>query len=562
MPSPRRAIVALLMALFVVAPTMAAQSQKQPGQQDGTISGRVSLEGKPAASVFVSLHKEESWREEQPLATTTTDREGNYRIGGLAPGRYRVQPYAAGYVFVNPGGEAWRPGKAVSLAEGDSVEGVDLDLVRGGVITGRVTDSSGRAIISQHVRVERLGEDGSRQEVYFRNGYVSMTDDRGLYRLFSVPAGRYLVSIGMEAEQGALTAGGQGAFYPKTYHPATSDASSATIVEVSAGSEAKGVDIVAGKPGRTFRVTGRVVEAESGKPVPNVTLMYGVLGTQDGREFARSFYGGSPSNAKGEFQFGDLSSGRYSVMLSSYGDTPPEYYSDPVNFEIAGADVTGLEIKVHPGATLSGTVTIEGSDDPAAARTALSQIVIVAARNDENNSGMVQNPQGRVQSDGSFRIGGVKAGDYLLHPATWRGPKGYSLARVERDGGELRGRFPVAEGEKITGLRVVMAYGTGVIKGQVKAENGSLSETAIVWVRWRRTGTEMYTGSTRADARRQFLIDGLSTGEYDVNVRIFDPKQSTRAPVIAVKSVSVTSGATAETTITVDLTPNEEGEDK
>jgi hypothetical protein len=155
MPSSRHAFVAVLVAFLAVVPTMATQSQKQPGQPDGSISGRVSLEGKPAASVFISLHQGDPWHDEQPSATTTTDQEGRYRIGGLAPGRYRVQPYAAGYVFVNPGGETWRPGKFVTIAEGDSVESVDLDLVRGGVITGRVTDPTGRAVVSQNVNIER-----------------------------------------------------------------------------------------------------------------------------------------------------------------------------------------------------------------------------------------------------------------------------------------------------------------------------------------------------------------------------------------------------------------------
>ena len=124
-------------------------------------------------------------------------------------------------------------------------------------------------------------------------------------------------------------------------------------------------------------------------------------------------------------------------------------------------------------------------------------------------------PQGRIESDGTFRIGGLKEGDYSLYLGTWQGPKGYSLARVERDGAELRGRFPVAEGEKVTGLHVVVAYGTGVIKGQVRLENGPVSDSTQVWVGWRRAGDETYLGSTRADARRQFLIEVVpNEGEY------------------------------------------------
>jgi hypothetical protein len=383
-----------------------------------------------------------------------------------------------------------------------------------------------------------------------------------MYRLFSVPAGRYVVSIGVDAKQ-AMMGSGQGAAYPKTYHPATSDAAAATVVDVSAGSEAKGIDIVVGRPGRTFRVTGRIVEAESGKPIPNTSLQYGTLVTQNGREFARSFYGGAPSDAKGQFQFADLAPGRYAVSLSSFGDKPPEYFSDPVVFEIAGADVSGLEIKAHPGASLSGTATVEGADDAGSARAALSQFVLSASRKDDGGGAvtMMSSANGRIERDGSFRITGLKGGEYSLHLGNWRGPKGYSLARVEREGVESRARISLADGEQVTGLRVVIAYGTGVIKGQVKLENGSTSETTQVWIAWRKAGEEIYIGSTQADARRQFLIEGLATGEYEVLVRAFDRTIGTK-PATATKTVSVTSGATSEVTIAIDIAPKEEGGDK
>jgi hypothetical protein len=560
MSSSRRALVAALVAVVAAVATPAAQSQKQ---STSSISGRVALDGKSAASIFVTLQPGD-WRgNERPVATTTTDREGNYRFGGLAPGSYRVEPYAAGYVFVNPGGETWRPGKLVTIAESESITGIDLTLARGGVITGKVTDATGRSVVSQSLHIERLGEDGKLAPVQLRNYFASVTDDRGVYRLYGIPAGRYLVSIGAGGADGEAAPPGQGVYYPKTYYPSVADASGATIVEVSGGSEAKGIDIVVGRPGRTFRASGRVVEAEGGKPVPGVMLMYGPVVIEDGRESMLSYHSGSQTNPRGEFQLAGLASGRYSVSLASFGERQTDFFADPVTFEVAGADATGIEIRVHPGGSVSGTAVVEGAEDPAAARSALSQLYFSATQTDEGRDGpAIRNSSSqRFESDGKFRLAGLRAGEYQFQVSNWRGPKGYSLLRVERDGADLRERLVLADGEHVAGLRVVIGYGTGAIRGQVKLENGSASETAQVWVTWRRPGEGTWLGNTRVDARRQFLVEGLLPGEYEVSAQLYEPKGGGK-PVRATKSASVANGATVELTIVLDLAPGDEGGDR
>jgi hypothetical protein len=557
MSSPFLAALATLALFTVSASTAPAQSQKQA---TGSISGLVTLEGKPAASVHVSLHPGDWTGEDRPVARTTTDREGRYSLSGLASGRYRVTAYAAGYVLSSPG-EAWRPGKQVTLAEGESAEGVDLALARGGVVTGRVTDATGRAVVAQRVRLERLGENGQRAEVSFANHYASSTDDRGVYRLFGVPAGRYLVSVGLDEAEGGRIASGQGAFYPKTYHPAAADAQGATLVEVAAGSEATGVDVVVSMPGRTYRVFGRVVEAESGKPMPDVGLVYGpVMADRDGREWLRMIHGGPRTDAKGEFQLADFSPGRYGVALAHFGPTRSDRYADVAVFTVSGADVTGVEVRTRPGATLSGTAVVEGAPDPAAAREALPKLMVFAGLKDDGGEGVrtQASPSQRFESDGSFRLTGLRPGEYSVQVGNFRGPKGYSLLRVERDGAEVIGRISVAEGESIPGLRIVIGYGTGAIRGHVALENGALPESAQLWVSCRRVGEESYRGGVRADARRQFLIEGLVPGEYEVVVMAADPSGSGK-PKRTTKVVSVTNDATAEVAIALDLAPEEEG---
>jgi hypothetical protein len=292
-----------------------------------------------------------------------------------------------------------------------------------------------------------------------------------------------------------------------------------------------------------------------------VTLAYGpVRPASDGREYLQAFNSGPRSDAKGEFQLASLGPGKYAVVLFRYGEKQLDLYADPAAFEIAGADATGVELRTYPGASLSGTATIEGSDDPAAARDALVRLVLHAARRNEERDVIVATASspGRFESDGSFRIVGLKPGEYRLGLNAWGAPKGYSLLRVEREGAEVSGRLALAAGEQITGLRVVIGYGTGMIRGQVTVENGSLPDGARLWVMWRRPGEEAMIGSAQTDARRQFLVEGLYPGEYQIEVAYFPQREG--KPVRSTKLVSVSNGATAEVTIALDLAPKEEGE--
>src|SRR6185369_8054343 len=165
---------------------------------------------------------------------------------------------------------------------GETVEGIDIGLVRGGVITGRVTDASGQPLIQEGVRLTALDESGKKLRgnmtyVNLPYGFMMTTDDRGVYRLFGVPPGRYIVSAGVDIRHGYTGAGNVPSYYPITYHPDVADDSRATVIEVTSGGEATGVDIVLGRSAKTYSATGRIIDAETGRPVPGLDFGYGTL---------------------------------------------------------------------------------------------------------------------------------------------------------------------------------------------------------------------------------------------------------------------------------------------
>jgi protocatechuate 3,4-dioxygenase beta subunit len=452
---PRITILALILSSALVA----ARAQTQPNQTSpphGSITGRVTINGQPAPGVVVALQSASSQfrLQRESLAEATTDENGRYQLVGIAEGRYFVTPLAPGFAL--PITSPWEiPGKAVNIVGSSTVKDMDFTLARGGVISGRVMDADGQPMISERVELTRIDERG--QKMPYRSQVMSywmlQTDDRGMYRLYGLPSGRYLISAGRASESGGFAGlGSSRAYYPRTFHPDATSEAQARVIEVTAGGEVTGVDIRLGRAAQTHVVFGRVVHSETGQPIPGATLLYAALKNS---ATGGPFTNGSPTDAQGNFSHQGILPGRYQAALNAQASG---YYSEPVTVEITDQDVTGVEIKARPTATVSGKVVIEGETDPAAMTALFSRLVITY----HQPALKVAQPTPRllIGSDGSFRVTGLlpgKAQFYLSHtqqpeplPFRLAHPKAVSGNTIEVS----------APGEQITSLRLVFTRPT------------------------------------------------------------------------------------------------------
>jgi hypothetical protein len=201
-------------------------------------------------------------------------------------------------------------GKTVNIAEGDQIENLDFSLMPGRVITGKVTDEYGKPVIAEGVQAFRLDQQGKRDNA----GAVQMlrwqTDDRGVYRIFGLEPGRYIVGVGASSEDSLQPIGNRGS-YKRTYHPDAVDESSAKVIEVKPGGEVENVDIKLLRATKSYAASGRVMDSETGTPIPGVTI---------GCEFAKtagsSFrMGDTITNSNGEFRIEGLSSNTYLAFV-------------------------------------------------------------------------------------------------------------------------------------------------------------------------------------------------------------------------------------------------------
>ena len=530
-----------------------AQSAAADAKPAGAVSGRVTSDGKGAAGVVVMVYGLADFSRPRAAGRATTDEEGRYTVAGLPAGQYRVSPFAPAFYVEEWSGGGWPPGTSVNVSAGETIEGVNFSLTRGGVITGRVLDADGRPLVGQRVMVTPADSSPPRPlgpQILTHN----TTDDRGVYRLFGLPPGRYHVSTGEGGQQQQYTAfPGPQRVFTRTFHPNAAEAAEATVVELTAGGEATDVDITVAAAAKTYKLSGRLVDADTGQPLADQIIHHGPL--VRGSERMTGGTAVTRTNARGEFKFETLLPGRYGAYASpdrGVGD----WYGETVTFDVTDSDVTGLELKARRGASVSGVVTVEGANDRALlARLAGAEVYgIVEVKDDAAMSTVMR---ARVEPDGSFRLAGLRPGRVRFRLGGRQPPKGFSLVRVERGGAAAGDGFEVAAGEQVAGVRLVFGYGAGVIRGQVVYDGGPLPADARVAVNVRGVGSDLPVFGGRdssVDSRGRFVFEGLRAGEYEVSVRVFRRVPGAR-PLQGRQQVVVGASGETQVTITLDSSP-------
>ncbi len=119
-----------------------------------------------------------------------------------------------------------------------------------------------------------------------------------------------------------------------------------------------------------------------------------------------------------------------------------------------------------------------------------------------------------------------------------------------------RNGVEIKEGEEIAGLRILVVYGSGSVRGSVKFDDGPPPSGVNLIVRLLKTGDSSYAiRPQNVDARGYFVFDGVPAGTYEVNVMGFIPQLRGRQPTVK-QSVTVTDGAAAEVQLVINTEPD------
>jgi len=334
--------VSLVAALLLGWLPAIAQPSSAQASKPGTISGRVVNEsGQSVPNAGIILRRLGSM--DIQGISTTTDREGKFELSGLQQANYQIFAFRQGYV---PLLRDLDDAQAGIYRVGDSVT---LVLTKGSVITGTVTNQAGEPVVGVNVHARMVHPANPLPFPYNQIGGADLTDDRGIYRIYGLPEGTYVVWAG----------GGEARFTTNvdpfdsdvpTYAPAsTRDAAQEILVH--AGAETNGIDIqYRDSPGHA--VSGSVHGPESAQPLPFAILLASASGPQ---WQTRSFQG---PNDRG-FTFNGVDDGDYSITAISQRPDGEWMFSAAKQIKVRGADVGGVELIVQPLSSVTGRVVLE-----------------------------------------------------------------------------------------------------------------------------------------------------------------------------------------------------------
>jgi protocatechuate 3,4-dioxygenase beta subunit len=567
-----------ILLLIAVYQSSAQAPQRDNRPRTASVSGRVTIAGKPAANAVITVTETdlepdagESGLRIPLQAKTRTDGDGRYLVGGLAEGRYVVSAMLKAFVAAADFGDH-NLSRTVTLDEGEAREKIDFALIRGGVMTGKVMDDEGAPLVARQVQLYTVDEQGQKGNYRGPFAYeMGETDDRGVYRIYGLPPGRYIISAG--GEGGGDPIRGRGGKFALTYHPDTTDEKQARVIEIKEGSEVTDIDIRFGSARKTYEAAGRVVDRETGKPVPRIHVSgrseYEMGGSRS------VFWTTAIADGQGVFKLTGLSPGRYQASArDSLGETG--YTSETAEFEITNDNVSGVEVKVFLGASVSGIVVIEGAD--ATAGKQLQSITVypsvsppIDAAGDANacSPGRQFLTPGRVNADGSFTIKGLQACGVSFSLSSFDG--GLRIKRIERDGVEVKDAIGVRPGERVSGVRIVAHRAQGRIRGQVRIAGGALPDGWRLDVSASRptSADESRSGARRSvsaegtggyafvDEKGRFVIEGLPAGEYDLSInmnkRLANGNRQWFSPPVSNQRVTVGDDVETSVTLTLDI---------
>ncbi len=448
-----------------------------------SITGMVVLEGSgtPVRRARVSLAAPELRGGRAAL----TDDQGRFSFAALPAGRFTITASKSGFVDISFGAKrAGRPGTPVQLADGQSLERLTLAMPRGSVLTGIVVDEHGEPSAGTQVRALRyVMQTGERR---LQMAGQDQTDDRGMYRIFQLQPGEFIVNavprnVGTNDIRQTLAA---------------------EVANLTQQLQAGGGDLAS----FANAATGR--GAEIGARIAQLQQQMAASEREQSTAYAPVYYPGTASPAEAQ-----------SIALA------------------AGEERGGVDFQLRLVATtrVSGIVTGPTGAPPAGTTVAL---VPASAAGVPNIPGLGNNTA-RVGAEGRFTFNSVTPGDYVLQArATVRDAAAPGAASPAAGG---RGGRGGAQGQISQVLWAAVNIGVGgqplpdivltlqdgmTVSGQVQFDGTGQPPADLSNVRVTLTarGPQTFeiggTPPAQADAAGRFTLTGVAPGRYALSATL------------------------------------------
>jgi uncharacterized protein (DUF2141 family) len=571
---------AAVLALVAVVPTwgQVAVSPPQAGRDTQTqaqapatalIMGTVvtGSDGQPADGVRLTL----SGAELRGSRSALSDDNGTFAFLALPPGTYTLRAVKTGYVSATFGQKSpGRPGTPIVLAVGQQLKDVSLEVPKGGVISGVIYDEKSRPAVSTTVRVLQWSMQSG--ERVLNSAGTATTDDRGMYRVFGLAPGEYVVNavprntsttivtsedlqnlarweelsrtgLSSPADIERLTrdmamprtTNDPVSGYAAVYYPGTPQAGTAQSVKIGVSQELLGIDFQLQRVPLS-RVTGQVtVPSNVTVTSVQVRLIDRTSPTPGQGQFS------ARPDRNGAFAIPSVPPGQYEVSATvtvpvvrqPVSSVPP---ADPaaaarmqMEAQMAGggprlwalAEVTvdggyspSVSLSLQPGMTVSGSVSFDGT---APLPQRLNQVRLTLSPHGRvmQSSGL-STLTASADANGRFTFAGVAPGQYRIRASS---VAGWSLKSVVADGRDsLDFWVDVKPGENVSNVAATFGDKSTDLKGMLQSQTGepTADYTVIIFPSdnryWVPLSRRVRSARPSTDGRFSFM--GLPAGEY------------------------------------------------
>jgi protocatechuate 3,4-dioxygenase beta subunit len=560
-------------AQIAVTPSQPPRDARLGPQQaavgTAVISGVVLMagSGQPARKVRVNV----SGAEVRGRSTTTDD-QGRFSFTALPAGRYSLSANKPGHLSVTYGQRRpGFPGTQIQLSDGQKFQ-AQLQIPRGSVLTGTVLDENGEATPGTGVRAMRYVTQNGRRTLQSSGG--GSTDDRGIYRIFGLVPGDYVVcatprnnNVGdvdrmqielqaMRQAAQAMARSGEGdpramqeriaslqgsmrqqseetpTGYSPVCYPGTTTTADASPIPVGVGEERPGVDFQL-RLVPLARVEGTVVNS-TGQQLQGLTV---TIQDPSPGNMSIGNMGGRPVDADGRFMIAGVAPGQYKVTAS--GRIGPQRGGPPAPVEMSGGrgsalqpprpepitlwasadllvegrNISNVMLTLQNGMSVSGQIQFEGAAQQPTDLTRMR--VTVMPFEPGPNFGA---NGARVDASGRFVVPSLVPGRYRISAG---GAPGWFVESASVGGVEaLDFPFEVKPGQNVSGLTITMTDRQTELTGILvdNKNQPAVDYTLLIFPvdqkYW--TGSSRRIMTTRPGTDGRYTLRNLPPGDYRI----------------------------------------------
>lgn len=414
-----------------------------------------------------------------------TDADGVCEFRGLRAGTYSLQVVQPGFFLSEASKDQI---DQLEIRAGES-QTLNLDLVKGAVLKGRVVGVEGSPIIGIPISALQLAGKESLSRRTTESNVTVVSDDRGQFRIYGLRPGSYTVAVNAQRNSSPLKS------LATIFYPNERESANATVFQLISGQEMSVPEMVLDLTATNQNSLQGTVRELNGKTLRGVSLS---LLSLDGSQVTDV----NVSDTQGHFSFESLPAGQY--LLKARFDSG-NYFNLERQISIKDFATNNIVLELKPHPLISGRAYLRKKTGVVPLPS--FKLELEAAQNDKDPIELV------TDKDGIFSQRSAKAGSFW-----WSFPElqsEYYVNRILLDGKDITNRpVQLDRTSDLQGIAVEVLPGAAEIRGSMS--QSACQKNPVYAVALRPETNEIQFVRQASCLANSFSINSLAPSQYYV----------------------------------------------